>query len=77
MLARGRGVGRGGCSGCGTRAGGVGLWAGHSWESGILARPATPASRGPSPRGGGSGSHSGDLDINQMLSIHVTLTLYP
>lgn len=58
------------------RAGRAGLRAGQSLESGSLARPAAPASRGPSPRGGGS-SHSGDLDINQMLSIHVTPTLYP
>ena len=40
-------------------------------------RPAALASHGPGWRGSGSGGPSGDLDINQMLCIHVTLTLYP
>lgn len=85
LYGPGRGWG-GGTGGVARWTGGARGWGGPAEETprGMGLRPGTcapgpaaPASHGPGWRGGGSGSHRGDLDINQMLCIHVTPTLYP
>lgn len=82
MPGRGWGGVRGGGARGDPGAGGAGLCRANSLEMGLrpgtcAPGPAAPASHGLAWRGGGAGGHSGDLDINQMLCIHVTPTLYP